>query len=62
MTKTELEQQQHNAICAILDAFREYGYFKLFEFDQRGELEPIWDALQELESAAKAGGANYNDI
>ncbi len=68
MTKTELEQQQHNAICATLDALKEYGYLKLFDHRRHlrgahvGNMEFVWDALSGLEAAARAGGADYNDI
>ena len=58
MTKTELEQQQHNAICATLDIFKKYGYIQIFQHPP----DEVWDALSGLEAAARAGGADYNDI
>jgi len=58
---TELEQQQHKAICGMLDGFKSIGYLNLAKMLQEDYTE-ILRAVIILEAAARAGGGDYCDM
>ena len=60
--KTKLEQLQHEAICGMLDGFRALGYLNLIEKAGPNRSPKLIRAVTNLEAAARAGGADYDDM